>query len=124
MRKKLFDTERSLLSQSPGNPIHIEKLSRTDIAIIGMAGKLPAAENLDEFWNNISNGLDCVIDFPQNRREEIKQYFNFKNIQFAAQDLRFKRKGFLSEIDKFDYKFFRHTHKEACLMNPAQRLFL
>ncbi len=28
------------------------------IAIVGMAGRFPKARNLDEFWNNLINGVE------------------------------------------------------------------
>ena len=30
------------------------------VAIIGMAGRFPGARNLDEFWHNISNGVEIL----------------------------------------------------------------
>ena len=36
---------------------NIEK-NESSIAIVGMAGRFPEAENLDEFWNLIENGMD------------------------------------------------------------------
>lgn len=30
--------------------------------IAGMSGKLPESENLQEFWDNLINGVDMVTD--------------------------------------------------------------
>jgi iturin family lipopeptide synthetase A len=125
MKKDFFGSGNSNSQSRQGaSSISVEKLSKNDIAIIGMAGRLPLAENLDQFWKNLETGSDCVINFPQQRVDEVTRYMDFKKIPYTAKDLTFKRKGFLSDIDKFDYKFFRITQKEASVMNPAQRIFL
>ena len=33
---------------------------RVDIAVIGMAGKFPGANNINEFWNNLTKGVDSL----------------------------------------------------------------
>ena len=40
-----------------------------DIAIIGMSGKFPMARNLDEYWENLENGVDCVSKITYKRKE-------------------------------------------------------
>ena len=42
-------------------------LKTTPIAIIGMASVFPEAHNLDEYWNNILNKINCIIDVPESR---------------------------------------------------------
>jgi acyl transferase domain-containing protein len=32
-----------------------------DIAIVGMAGRFPGARNLDEFWQNLSGGVESIV---------------------------------------------------------------
>ncbi|GAA0555789.1 non-ribosomal peptide synthetase [Chitinophaga japonensis] len=101
----------------------IERVSRKDIAIIGMSGRLPKADNLRVFWDNLLAGMDGVAPFPAARVAEVNNYLAAAGLSplSAAQ---FKEKGFLENIDRFDNKFFNISYKEACLMNPAQRLFL
>ena len=31
-----------------------------DIVVCGMSGRLPESDNLDEFWQNLVNGVDMV----------------------------------------------------------------
>lgn len=33
-----------------------------DVVIAGIAGKLPESENLQEFWENLMNGVDMVTE--------------------------------------------------------------
>ena len=38
-------------------------LTGLEIAVIGMAGRFPGAKNLDEFWQNLENGVESVTFF-------------------------------------------------------------
>ncbi len=100
-----------------------EQTSDDDIAIIGISLKMPLANDQNEFWNNLINGRDCITDFPESRRKDIDSYMRFCN-NIDNSKIRYYQGGFLDEIDKFDYKFFRLTPKEASLMDPNQRLLL
>ena len=37
------------------------------VAIIGVSGRYPQAENLDAFWENLKNGEDCISEIPPRR---------------------------------------------------------
>lgn len=111
-----------IIGQHTHKDISADKHMDEDIAIIGMSVNMPMAENCDQFWNNIKNGVDCLREFPDGRRKDINEYFSFTN-QFEKCD-RYLKGSYLNEIDKFDYSFFHLSPKEAGLMNPAQRLFL
>ncbi|AEY65546.1 condensation domain-containing protein [Clostridium sp. BNL1100] len=100
----------------------IEEISSKDIAVIGMSAHLPQASDLDEFWDNMRNGIDCVTEFPNSRRADADRYLRFKNMY--VNDVKYRDGAYLEEIDKFDYKFFNISPKEAALMDPNQRLFL
>lgn len=38
-----------------------------DIAIIGVSGRYPKARNIQEFWNNLRDGKDCITEIPKER---------------------------------------------------------
>lgn len=98
------------------------KKANKDIAIIGMSAKFSQADNIDDFWNNLKHGRDCVTDCPDERKRDIEEYLDYLQVD---QNQRFYRKAaFLKEIDKFDYEFFRIPPKEADIMDPHQRLLL
>lgn len=109
----------STLGQAIGE---IEELSSKDIAIIGMSARLPKAQNLEQFWDNMRNGIDCVTQYPESRRIDAECYLKYKNPQMK--EIKYINGAYLDEIDKFDYKFFNISPKEASLMDPNQRLFL
>lgn len=47
-----------------------------DIAVIGMAVKLPGIENLNDFWKLIINRKTTIGKFPYYRANQIKTYLN------------------------------------------------
>ncbi len=99
-----------------------ETKSVEPVAIIGAAVKLPMADSLQEFWENIHNDSDCIKRFPESRRGDIDNYFRFMNM--PDEEIEYNDNAYLDEIDKFDYRFFRLSPKEAGLMDPNQRIFL
>jgi 3-oxoacyl-(acyl-carrier-protein) synthase/acyl carrier protein/NAD(P)-dependent dehydrogenase (short-subunit alcohol dehydrogenase family) len=98
-------------------PDKIEK----DIAIIGISGRFPDADNVEEFWQNLAQGKDSVTEVPKDRWD-IDEYFDPD--PEAPNKTYCKWGGFLKEIDKFDPLFFNISPKEAAFMDPQQRLFL
>ncbi len=102
-------------------PIHLEKISNKDIAIIGMAGQLPQSADLTEFWEVLRQGLDCVGPYSEKRKADIQPFMEYLGI---AQNNDESEAAYLAEIDKFDPLFFNISPKEASLMDPNQRLFL
>ncbi|HTF96489.1 MAG TPA: ACP S-malonyltransferase [Cellvibrio sp.] len=83
-----------------------------DIAVIGMAGRYPQAGNLEEFWNNLCAGKDCITEVPEER--------------WNVQDFAMKNRwgGFIRDVDKFDPLFFNISPTEAKIMDPQERQFL
>ncbi|WP_341282701.1 SDR family NAD(P)-dependent oxidoreductase [Paenibacillus sp. FSL H8-0537] len=93
-----------------------------DIAIIGMSARLPGAQDIHEYWNNIENGIDTVKQIPQNRKNDTDDYIKFK--QLDQDKIIYPEYGYLEDIDGFDYEFFRMSPREASLTDPHQRIFL
>ncbi|ETT55845.1 aminotransferase class III-fold pyridoxal phosphate-dependent enzyme [Paenibacillus sp. FSL H7-689] len=93
-----------------------------DIAVIGMAGRFPMADDLDAFWMNLAAGKDGVGKLNGNRQGEAERYISYLN--FDRDKIEFVEGGYLEHIDQFDYQFFKMTPKEAVMMDPNQRLFL
>ncbi|MBF0119140.1 MAG: hypothetical protein HQK79_09915 [Desulfobacterales bacterium] len=86
------------------------------IAIIGVSCRFPMSETLDEFWENLKLGRNCISEIPKDRWDWEK-YFDEKNIYT-------KWGGFISDIDKFDALFFDIKPQEAEMIDPQERLFL
>ena len=72
------------------------KLQHTPIAVIGVASVFPDAANAGEFWNNIINEVDSIVDVPPSRWN-IDDYYDPDP---KAPDKSYsKRGGFLPDID-------------------------
>lgn len=91
------------------------------IAIIGFSGRFPGADNPDQFWNNLINGVESVTEVPADRWD-VNRYFDPE--PRAPYQIYNKWGGFLEEADRFDPLFFGITPLEAEIMDPQQRLVL
>jgi polyketide synthase PksN len=94
---------------------------RKEIAIVGLAGRYPQAENLEEFWRNLQNGRDCITEIPPERWEHALYYDPDQSKPGKTYS---KWGGFIADVDKFDPLFFNISPKEAALIDPQERLFL
>jgi acyl transferase domain-containing protein/pimeloyl-ACP methyl ester carboxylesterase/acyl carrier protein len=107
---------KSLLSMAKS-----EQITPEPIAIIGMSGIFPEARDLNEFWENLLEGKDCIREIPKERWDwrsfygDPKQENNKTNIKWG---------GFIQGIDEFDSLFFGISPREAEIMDPQQRLLM
>jgi len=75
-----------------------QKLQTAPIAVIGMASIFPQAHNVLEYWDNILNKVDAIVDIPASRWS-IEDYYDPNP---AAPDKTYcKRGGFIPDI-QFD----------------------
>ena len=91
------------------------------IAIIGMSGRFPKADTVEEFWHNLSNRKNCITEIPL-ERWDWRKYDGDPNQEEDKTNCRWG--SFISAIDQFDPLFFEISPSEAELMDPQQRLFL
>jgi polyketide synthase PksN len=94
---------------------------REDIAVVGLAGRYPQAENLQEFWRNLQNGRDCITEIPVDRWDHELYYDPDPNKPGKSYS---KWGGFIADVDRFDPLFFNISPKEAAVIDPQERLFL
>ncbi|WP_236710474.1 SDR family oxidoreductase, partial [Streptomyces sp. 150FB] len=92
-----------------------------DIAIIGVAGRYPQADDVDEFWRNLRAGRDSIEEIPADRWNHDRFYDPDKS---AAGKTYGKWGGFVRGADRFDPLFFRMSQIEAELTDPQERVFL
>ncbi|MBO0797976.1 MAG: enoyl-CoA hydratase/isomerase family protein, partial [Blastocatellia bacterium] len=98
-----------------------QSITAQPIAVIGMAGQFPQAKNLDEFWQNIAGGKNCISEVPS-RRWDVDLYYQAGEAVAGKSSSRWA--GMLEEYDLFDPLFFNISPTEAESMDPQQRLFL
>lgn len=85
------------------------------IAIIGMAGRFPGAKNIEEFWNNLCQGVESITFFSA-AEDDLKVSPEAENYVRA--------RGVLDRADHFDAAFFGMTPQEAVITDPQHRVFL
>ncbi|MEU5030943.1 SDR family NAD(P)-dependent oxidoreductase [Streptomyces milbemycinicus] len=91
------------------------------IAVIGMSGRFPMADDIAEFWRNLSEGRDCIGEIPADRWDWRECFGdpitepNTSNVKWG---------GFIEGVGDFDPLFFDISPREAELMDPQQRLLL
>src|SRR3989339_1260267 len=94
-----------------------------DVAIVGIALKASLICDITDFWRNLKNGKDCVREIPLKRKKDLDDYWNFKYKQKRGLPV-YQKSGYLEEVDKFDYNYFKLSPRGASLIDPSQRLFL
>ncbi len=88
------------------------------IAIIGMAGRFPGAENITEFWNNLIEGKETIHFFTE---EELENEGLPPDLFRAPNYV--KAFGMLSGADCFDSQFFSYPGSWAESLDPQIRIF-
>lgn len=89
------------------------------IAIVGMAGRFPKAQNLDELWRNLRDGVEVISFFSD--EDLIESGIDpelLRNPNYV------KAGAILDDVELFDAQFFGFNPREAEATDPQHRLFL
>lgn len=95
------------------------KYTGNEIAVIGMSGEFPKCRNLEEYWDAIVKGKECISFYTKEQLEEIGI-----DSEILKLDEYIRAKGEISDIRLFDADFFNLNPREAELMDPQHRLLL
>ncbi len=89
------------------------------VAIVGLSGRFPGAEDVEELWRNLAAGVESIS--------------RFSPAELAAAGLDAARlcdprlvpaRGVLRGVELFDAAFFGLSPREAAIADPQQRVFL
>lgn len=94
------------------------KKSNGDIAIIGMAGRFPGAESIDELWDVLRKGKETISFFKPDELDSSIPDTLKNDPQYV------KARGIVASVKTFDANFFGINQKLAEVMDPQIRLFL
>ncbi|MFF7772774.1 type I polyketide synthase, partial [Streptomyces massasporeus] len=83
------------------------EVNPSHIAVIGMAGRFPDAEDLDGFWQNLAQGVESVK--PVQVPDDVAHRPAFAE---------------LGDPDCFDSDYFGYAPREALIIDPQHRLFM
>ena len=88
------------------------------VAIVGMAGRFPGARDINEFWQNLIAGRECISCFtPEQLDASVPA-------DLRAHPRYVRARGVMADADRFDPAFFGISPTEALLMDPQQRVML
>ncbi|MGD2087793.1 MAG: amino acid adenylation domain-containing protein [Candidatus Aminicenantes bacterium] len=94
------------------------KRTGLEIAVIGMAGRFPGAQNIEEFWSNLKNGVESIAFFSNKELEKAGiEHRMLENSNYV------KARGILEGREYFDASFFGYSPREAEIMDPQLRIF-
>jgi len=101
------------------NHLEADLNDNQDIAIIGISGRYPGANDIEQFWQNIRDGVESLSVFSE---QELR---NSGIEQELLNNSNYVRSGsVISNISMFDASFFGYSPKQAEEIDPQQRLFL
>jgi acyl transferase domain-containing protein len=89
------------------------------IAIVGLAGRFPGAKTIDQFWQNLRDGVEAISTFT-----DAELMADGVEPSLLHHPNYVKAGAVLDEVDCFDADFFGFSPKEAEMIDPQQRLFL
>ncbi|MET0396200.1 MAG: amino acid adenylation domain-containing protein [Longimicrobiaceae bacterium] len=90
-----------------------------EVAVIGMAGRFPGADDIDAFWRNLQGGVESIAFFT---REQLVEegcdaaLLDDPNFVPAAGELR--------GADEVDAALFNLTPRDAQILDPQHRILL
>jgi 3-oxoacyl-(acyl-carrier-protein) synthase/thioesterase domain-containing protein/enoyl-CoA hydratase/carnithine racemase/acyl carrier protein len=119
-RKRRFEN-RFEFNKTKNEALGEMKQEETKIAIIGISGRYPNAKNIEEYWENLKYGKDCISEVPIDRWDW-REYYSDDRTKPGNHNGKYG--GFIDDIDKFDPLFFNISPKEAETIDPNERLFL
>ncbi|KAI0439096.1 polyketide synthase [Xylaria telfairii] len=91
------------------------------LAIVGMSGRFPDAENIEEFWDLLAKGIDAHRIIPANRFPVDTHYdptgkaINTSHTPYG---------NWIKNPGHFDPRFFNMSPREAFQTDPMQRMAL
>ncbi len=109
--EKAFEESSSLRGMPPPAP-------QGRFAIVGLASRLPGAENVDQFWENLTAGRESITHFDRHELDPSLDRAMVEHPRYVA------ARGIIEQADCFDSMFFGEPPKTAELIDPQQRVLL
>ncbi|MDD5271871.1 MAG: SDR family NAD(P)-dependent oxidoreductase, partial [Methylovulum sp.] len=91
------------------------------IAVIGISGRFPMADDVEAFWQNLLAGKDCISEIPS-ERWDWRALYGDPHQESGKTNIKWG--GFINGVAEFDSLFFGIAPREALQMDPQQRLLM
>ncbi|UJW29904.1 type I polyketide synthase [Saccharothrix sp. AJ9571] len=89
------------------------------IAVVGLAGRLPGAATIEEFWRNQLAGVESVTSFSVEELVDAGW-----PSQMVTKPGYVPASAVIEDADHFDADFFGYSSKEAEISDPQHRIFV
>ena len=89
------------------------------VAVVGMAGRFPGADSIDQLWQNLTAGKETLTTFTDEQLLAAGI-----PAELVADPNYVKVRGLINKPEEFDAAFFGFRPREAELMDPQHRIFL
>ncbi|MBX9792103.1 MAG: SDR family NAD(P)-dependent oxidoreductase, partial [Pirellulales bacterium] len=109
------------LSANSTSNITERQVATLDVAIVGMSGRFPGANSIDEFWKLLAEGKDPIREIPSSRWS-LDQFYDPRPAIRGKTNSRWS--GLLDDIEGFDAGLFGVAPREAQYIDPQHRLLL
>ena len=97
----------------------LDALEGTEIAVVGMAGRFPGAQDIETYWRNLRDGVESVTFYTD---EELRAAGVPEAL--LRQPSYIKSGAPLDDMEKFDASFFGFGPRDAAIMDPQHRNFI
>jgi amino acid adenylation domain-containing protein/non-ribosomal peptide synthase protein (TIGR01720 family) len=97
----------------------MSQLPAHSIAIIGLAGRFPGADDVAQFWENLRNGVESISRFSD---EELLA--SGRSEPDLPNPALVRAGAVIDRIELFDAAFFGVNPREAEILDPQHRIFL
>lgn len=96
-----------------------DQVGGSGIAIVGMTGRFPGANDLETYWRNLRDGVESISFFSDDQ-------LRIAGVppELSAAPSYVRARGVIEDADLFDAAFFGYSARDALLMDPQQRMFL
>ncbi|KAL9060315.1 MAG: hypothetical protein Q9162_000719 [Coniocarpon cinnabarinum] len=99
----------------------VDSIPSESIAVVGMSGRFPKSDTLDELWHLLESGTTTHQEIPSSRFNVHDFYDPFCK---KHNSLVSRHGCFIRTPGDFDYRLFNISPREALQMDPVQRMLL
>ncbi len=93
-------------------------IKNNGVAVIGMVGRFPGANTIDELWENLCAGKESITFFEEDEIDASIDRATLTDPNYV------RARGVLAGAELFDAGFFGISAREAEMMDPQMRIFL